>query len=201
MARNDVERAAADRAGGPEQGDGRGSRQNRPRTSAATGSVGSSASMRSSTPPCPGSSPPLSFTPAWRLSQTRTGRPRSTVRRSAAMIASTPRNPRPGPNASTSRSAPARRQAQARCDHAGPRGADHALPGLAGADARARACAARSAPREVRGDVGDPDQRQRRQQPNAPCAQQTHEAEPGGARSTGQAPRQPARQALRRRLA
>src|SRR5690606_11826390 len=70
MTRDDVERAAADRTGGAEDrerlhgADYPSSRC----SSTAAGITGTSASMRSSTPPCPGSTVPLSLTPAWRLS-------------------------------------------------------------------------------------------------------------------------------------
>ena len=43
-------------------------RRNTCAASAAIGIAASSASVRSSTPPCPGSNAPLSFTPAWRFS-------------------------------------------------------------------------------------------------------------------------------------
>ena len=60
MARDDVERARADRAGGAEDRDGScHGPQVRPAASATTGSAANSASMRSSMPPWPGNSVPL----------------------------------------------------------------------------------------------------------------------------------------------
>src|SRR5690606_22166544 len=72
-----IERALADRAGGAENGDapplagrvhhGHGHIP-RPSSSASAGAVSRNPSSRSSRPPCPGISDPLSLTPARRLS-------------------------------------------------------------------------------------------------------------------------------------
>src|SRR5690606_1865004 len=73
MARDDVQRRGADRAGGAEHGDlalhGAAHSPSRLRPSANTGSAASRLSMRSSTPPWPGISALESLAPAWRLSR------------------------------------------------------------------------------------------------------------------------------------
>ena len=66
MARGHVQGAAPDGTGRPEDGEILQPVHSR-YTSAASGSTAVSASMRSSTPPCPGSKAPLSLTPARRF--------------------------------------------------------------------------------------------------------------------------------------
>src|SRR5690349_24436348 len=61
MAHDDIECARADRAGSAEDG------EVHERRSAAIGSTAVALSTRSRIPPWPGSSVPLSLTPAWRL--------------------------------------------------------------------------------------------------------------------------------------
>src|SRR6185503_16294446 len=80
MARDDIERACADRTGRTQKRDvARLHAQLVPAhepSSAPTGSAAHTLSMRSSTPPCPGSSLPLSLTPAWRLASDSNRSPR-----------------------------------------------------------------------------------------------------------------------------
>src|SRR5690606_12219525 len=68
MTSQDVQRAEADAAGGAQDGDFRArAHRNNPSLSRPTRNTGAAAVMlstRSSTPPCPGSQFPLSFTPA-----------------------------------------------------------------------------------------------------------------------------------------
>src|SRR5438045_9737925 len=64
---HDVERARADRPGGAENGEVHPFALIQGSSSAARGSVAVALSMRSRMPPWPGSSAPLSLTPAWRL--------------------------------------------------------------------------------------------------------------------------------------
>src|SRR5262245_65859168 len=94
---DDVERAAADRAGRAEdrhvlsRTHRTPSRQNRTHTmftSAAVGRTGVRASMRSRIPPCPGKMLPLSFRPAWRFiaDSSRSPRTERTVSASTSTI-------------------------------------------------------------------------------------------------------------------
>src|SRR6185312_612466 len=87
VARDHVQRAAADRAGGAEEGDGLHSPSSAlPSTN--TGNAATSESMRSNNPPWPGNNAPESFTPAWRLTRLSNRSPmieKATVTSASAM--------------------------------------------------------------------------------------------------------------------
>ena len=104
-----------------------------------------SASMRSSTPPCPGSSVPLSFTPAWRFSSDSNRSP--TTDTAASSDARTrPRARSRRASIGAAKPASRRRTERARARRAAtatsaPYTPSHVLPGT---DLRARACACRT---------------------------------------------------------
>ncbi|MNM81371.1 hypothetical protein D3C81_933730 [compost metagenome] len=95
MAADDVERAFADRAGGTKDGNALHIRplqrrlQRKISISAASGNTGSKASIRSSTPPWPGSSRLLSFMPTCRLSSDSNRSPITLAATSSVVSAAT----------------------------------------------------------------------------------------------------------------
>ena len=93
--------------------------------SANSGAAAATLSMRSSTPPCPGNSVPLSLTPAVRLNML-------TVRSPTTESAATPRQN----GTSTAKFGIDLERAQHNQQHDREQAADHALPGLARADLR-----------------------------------------------------------------
>ena len=116
--------------------------------------------MRSSTPPCPGKSVPLSFTPARRFNSDSWRSPTIDNATSA-----TPNTIHSATDAGSS-GAPnprARRHEQQdeRIDDDGSDAAIRALPRLAGADLRRELVPAETAPGEIGGSIGDPHDRHR----------------------------------------
>ena len=119
--------------------------------SAASGRLEVSASMRSSTPPCPGSSVPLSLTPAWRLIHDSNRSPRM------LNAVSTQEHHQHRPDRSSSATpAGAASRSTMKYRITPTKRAGHALPGLARADLRRQLVAAETAAGEIGGGIGDP---------------------------------------------
>ena len=139
-------------------------------SASASGNTGSSASTRSSTPPCPGSRPLLSFAPALRLTSDSTRSPTTLIAERNSSASSAERMPsrsnsRPKrlcestPRRGSIERAPGEREQQ----HAG-HAAPHALPALARADRRRQLAPAERPAAEVGRDVGHPYEAEHREQ-------------------------------------
>ena len=146
--------------------------------------------MRSKTPPCPGSRPLLSFTPAWRFSRLSNRSPTIDSATRTSMRQHHGDEPQPCADDACEKigcCGTASQDGRSRAPMTAAMRAADALPGLARADARGELALAERAAGEIGGDVGDPDERQRRDQQHVatPRSRRTKPTQ-AAASSTGQ---------------